>query len=129
MKLRLLSVLLLALAGPQDASAQATSGATIRELRDHCSVLEKDRSHWKVVSCLGIIVGFRGGYSAGAYDADRLSGRDGSKPPKRICTPRGVTNHQVAAVFVRWATAHPEVWHEDATSGLWAAMVETWPCR
>lgn len=45
------------------------------------------------------------------------------------CIPSEVTPAQLAAVFVKWADANPQVWHFEADVTVGAALVITFPCH
>lgn len=46
-----------------------------------------------------------------------------------FCPPDGVTQGQIAKVFVQWANAHPEKLHESAARLAHLALSEAWPCK
>lgn len=46
----------------------------------------------------------------------------------RACLPGESTLGQAIHVFMNWARDHPELWHYGAFDGVWAALIQTWPC-
>lgn len=66
-------------------------------------------------------------YTTGLADGITLGQALAQGSPK-ICFPRESSTGQKAAVFVRWAEAHPEKWAEHPVEGMISAFMEQWRC-
>lgn len=71
------------------------------------------------VACLGYINGFWHGYINGVQDA---------KTTRSICFPKGISPHQMAAVFVQWIEKNPQQWHLGPFGTMSSALEEAFPC-
>jgi hypothetical protein len=75
--------------------------------------------------CRAYLHGFLGGYVAG----DRTqSGSPFVTPNTVICHPDPYRGDQLVAIFVKWAEAHPGLWHIDQSAGVLNALKAAWPC-
>jgi hypothetical protein len=95
--------------------------------------------------CIAYVMGYRDGITVAANRARLLFDlyREGGYLPEdadpealligdfvqRFCAPTEVTTGQLAKVFVKWATDHPERHHEEWNVGLLAAWGEAFPCE
>lgn len=52
-----------------------------------------------------------------------------NKSAKAICVPNGVTISQMKDIVMKRLVQHPEIRHLSASSIVWTALVEVWPCR
>ncbi len=46
-----------------------------------------------------------------------------------VCTPTNATSKQFAEIFVRYAGAHPEKFHEPATELVLESLSDAFPCK
>jgi hypothetical protein len=73
--------------------------------------------------CIAYIRGIRAGAYMEAY------GRDGDPTPKSFCLPDGVETEQVAQVYVKRVSEHPEDFKLPADVVVGSVISQTWPCR
>jgi len=75
---------------------------------------------------------FDAGVCWGAFatyqEAFSLIHPDGSPYLPKVCTPRGVKRSQEIAVFVEYATRHPERHHEPPIQAVIDALQAAFPC-
>jgi hypothetical protein len=95
---------------------------TNESLLEECTAATKKLSvgqmneHLDARSCLGYILGYADGISAGAANS------------KAVCIPRSVTTGQMARVVVKHLQDHPNTLHEPRNWGIQAAFMKAYPC-
>jgi Rap1a immunity proteins len=70
-------------------------------------------------TCMAFINGWLGGY---------IGGINASKGKLEICMARGVSNQQIAQVFVDWAKKNPAKKLISSSLNLHIALKEAFPC-
>ncbi len=98
------------------AAEERTIGALVADCR---WAVERDRADYSSGRCMGYI-------GATADMGFILEYVDKATP---FCIPNGASFKQLVAVFVRWADAHPERWHEPMVMGPMDAFREAFPCK
>ena len=105
-------------------SLSAVAAVKTDVLRRNCREVEKadagNAKYAEAMSCLSYISGFSDGLTIS-------SAMPGNK--RLICPPEnGVSNGQLVAIFLKWADAHPEQWHEEAGFGVLISLRDAFPC-
>jgi len=72
------------------------------------------------LKCVCYLYGFLGGY---------METRLAVGAPRAICPRKGVSGEQLAAVYVRWASQHPELWHLPSWRTVNMALRDAFPCE
>ena len=70
-------------------------------------------------NCFGFVNGVMSTY----HDLGVMTG----KP--LLCPPEDGTISQDVAIFLKWTDKNPEHWETSASSGLYMALAEAFPCR
>lgn len=77
------------------------------------------------VSCLAFFLGYTGAVSGINYQ--------NSNPKIKwiplYCPPKGVVVEQYRQIFLKWATAKPEMLHLEAVEAAGLAFMDTFPCN
>jgi hypothetical protein len=129
------SALVFAVLASGGAMADATPRTTIGDLAHACQVHEAAKQSGVPPSlesgyCIGYIVGVIDGSALTAAFGAAGEGSEAtwSDTQSAWCMPESVGAHQYLAVFNKWASEHPELWHEPRIVGVATAFREAWPC-
>jgi hypothetical protein len=101
---------------------------TVGELYEDCrrtSNGDRPPSSKKEIANAGHCIGY---FSGWLHAAGVLAERDKVK----FCLPQEdhkTTAGQLIAVFLKWAKAHPELWHHHMAQGPITALLRTFPCK
>lgn len=95
---------------------------TTGELLDNC---KHDQEPALYSYCVGYVMGA----AEAQLTSDMFHKGIDSSFPGFFCPPNNVTGSQVAAIFVKYATDHPEAHHLQADWIVTAAMTNAFPCR
>jgi hypothetical protein len=68
------------------------------------------------------------GYLSAIHDLVNVVETGTGKPLLGVCMPKGVQVDQVAQIFINYARARPERWHEDIRALLLPALHASFPC-
>ncbi|MBW8366803.1 MAG: hypothetical protein K0M70_02965 [Arenimonas sp.] len=99
-----------------DASAESL---TVEKLEAMCAGLSSAGViNGNQGACILYVNGFVDGYYANAWALDY----------DPLCVPAGVTNLQMARVFLKWAGDNPNQGHAAAGTGFLNALVAAYPC-
>jgi hypothetical protein len=79
-------------------------------------LIEALRAATSARQCLSYLWGYVAGNDQGAV----------SQKLTAICVPANVSGQQLAAVFLKWADAHPERWNVTPSEAVFIAFVDAW---
>lgn len=117
-KQTLLALMLIGTSLPANAqSVPVTVLVNGNEMHDWCT---SPNSNPKLSLCLGFIMGVM----------DSITTTQATNQAVRqVCVPRGVTPGQAKDVYLAYLNRLPQERHLAASSTVWVALREVWPCR
>lgn len=121
-----------AAAAATETKSRTSTGDLLEACKAHEASKQTGRSTpFESGCCIGYLVGFMDGHDGASAFSSLVAAQDKPKPiiwgvPHEAGK---VQIGQVIAVFIKWAEAHPERWHENRAIGLVDALREAWPCK
>jgi len=109
-------------------ASDASQPDSVQAMREWCHATMDDPRR---SACIAFVSGI-GSYmiEIGVYQMDTTIRQEYREALTKvsICPKEAVSGGQFVQVFLNWSDKNPKEWQSTATAGVFAALIEAWPC-